>query len=396
MRSIQALRGSKHKVGVFALMFAAYMLLFLPGCQAPTGPQDAATGTGTVLLRIENLDTGRAIAPTVTLADFVDFSIVFTRGGVTVHGEWDRDDVTGAVTVEAELATGAPWALAVTAYLPGATPDAPNLPAASFAGSVTIVEGETTIAPIALTPIRGEGLYGTFSWSITFPDGVTSGSVSVRNPAGTTIVRTVPLPVDPVASPWAYAIPLPASDYFVLFTLNRGADAIATASQDLHVYRNMTSHFSWVFVDGDFHQPIPVESVTITGEGVEPGVAAGAFTLSMTVGDYVELGATVSPPLATDPTVIFAVYSGGEYVEWNAATRTLTAIDDGVVVITATAPTDNVTSTLTVTIDPVPEPAEVPFTWNFNAPAGPAGWPASIPTGTGTGAVYQNTTLDVA
>ncbi|MCL2191792.1 MAG: discoidin domain-containing protein [Treponema sp.] len=353
MRSLQALKGSKHKVSVFALMFAACMLLFLSGCQAPVGPQDTAVvGTGSVSLRVESPGMGRAIMPDTMLEDFVNFTITFP-GGVVEDLDWDYEvvDNVSSISINATLPVGT-WNLTITAYLPGEY-GSPYLPAARVViPNIVVVAGANTAVPSAvLLPIRGTSYSGTFSWDITFPSFVTGGYIHILTPAG---ADTEHVPVElptPVSSPWIDSIPLPASDYFVVFVLNAG-DRIATAAEDLHVYRNMESHFEFEFVDGDFALYVPVESVTITGNGVVPGAEPRQFVLPMTAGDSVVLAADVLPLDATfGSPVIWAVTTGDENVTWNGTT--LTAVRAGSATLTATAGrTPIVTSTLTVTVAP--------------------------------------------
>jgi len=341
MRSMQALRGSKHKAGIFALMFAACLLLFLPGCRAPFGPQD--TGTGSVSLRIEMLDMSRAIMPTTGLSDFGQITAVFTRNGhedvrATVEGV-GSPNVTATV---AGLAVG-PWTLTVTAYLAGETAG-DWLPAAETIENVEIVAGVNTIPPIVLEAIQGVG-YGTFSWNIVFPDIVDGGSIDVLHAVGAPYHRRFLL--NPLESPWVSGgEELLAGNYFVVITLNAGGD-VAVVLQALHVYRHMDSHFLFTFVDDDFEPYVPVQSVTIEGLGLT-GFAPNFELSLMAGGSGVTLTVVVYPSNATSQVPEWYIYSGDNYVYLDG--NILTALAAGEAVVTATV--GGVTSYLTVTVEP--------------------------------------------
>jgi len=346
-RSMQALRESKHKAGIIALVFSACLLLFLPGCRAPVGPRD--TDTGTVSLRIENLSMERAVMPDIGLAEFSTITAVFTRAGASVAATVIRP-VTGPVTAEATLPTGS-WTLTVTAYLPG---EGGNLPSAIFTGPVTVNPGSNNLGSINLAPMQGAGYKGTFSWDITFPDTVTGGRISVRDLDDLNLVIDYEDLPSPVESPWTGSISLYAGDYFVFFQLYTEDDT-AYAGMDLHVFRNMDSHFEFGFDETDFETYIPVISKSITGDGVV--VVDGEYTLSLTVGDYVELGVAITPYYATNAdNVLFVIYYGDERVE--LAGTTLTALDAGAAVVIAGVgrPASRVYTELTVTVE---EPAVI-------------------------------------
>jgi len=241
MRNMQALKGS---MGGFALMFAASLLLLLPGCRGPFGPQDTRPGTGTVSLTIGQLDMSRAIQPDIGLEDFDNFSIVFSRDGVSQSVNYVRSAEN--VTAQATLALGY-WDLTVNAYLGG-----------NVAATNTVevyVEAGFTGLNVDLLPIR-EDVEGTFTWRIDFPEG-TAGTVVVRyvNAAGeiaapvTGAGASIPSDADDY---WEGSLELYAGRYFAFFRLTHNALGVATLGKDLHIYGNMESRFTHDFAEAHF------------------------------------------------------------------------------------------------------------------------------------------------
>jgi len=108
MRNIQMMKGS---IGVSAIVFAAFFLLFLSGCQGPVGPQ--ADRSGTVSLTIGQLDMNRAIQPDTSLNDFTSFTAVFRRAA---YADVPVNFASGATTAQVELPQGE-WNLTVNAYI---------------------------------------------------------------------------------------------------------------------------------------------------------------------------------------------------------------------------------------------------------------------------------------
>ncbi|MCL2193465.1 MAG: hypothetical protein FWB78_08730 [Treponema sp.] len=250
MKSLQTLKSNGRMAGVFTLMFAAFLLLFLPGCQGPLGQQDESA-TGTVSLTIGS-GFGRAIMPDFgsdgyTLESFNAFSAVFTRGTQRIYGVVDGTTITAVLS-----AGGAPWTLTVTAYL-DADDDYPA--AQAILGGIVVNPGPNNdLGQIVLRPIlEGEG-EGTFSWEIAFPANVVSGAIVIT---GGDAPITVPLPATPV-SPWGDELPLDVGSYFMVVMLRNAEDLVASVAMDLHVFQNMESHFDFEFVPGNFFVPSEV------------------------------------------------------------------------------------------------------------------------------------------
>ena len=230
--------------GAFALIFAASLLLLLPGCQGPLTPGTTAQ-TGTVSLTIERQDMSRAINPEIGLSAFDDFEIRFSRAGATdvvLRGATDIDGIgTGTVSAQVELAI-ASWTVVVTAFISNA------VVARSAETTVTVAATGITPATVALVPLAAPGYTGLFTWAFTFPSNVTRVSVDVGGVGRSEDVLGT--------TSWVYQYPygmvLPAGDHFVIITLvNDDAEMVRIVS-DLHIYGNLTSHFTWVFIDADF------------------------------------------------------------------------------------------------------------------------------------------------
>jgi len=254
MRKQQAIKGS---IGVFALMFAASLLLLLPGCQGPLGLQGTDPDTGTVQLTLEMPPVGRAILPTITLADFDYFRLAFTPagGGTAIYGEWERN-AAGDIDGEVTLPEGT-WNLVVTAYLTWADYD--DSDKVLFSGppiSVEVSAGATvTIDPIELRPVPLIGVDGTFTWNVTFPGG--TATLTVRDLSNATVGTP------PIASGVGGSLSLPVGSYNVLVRVVDGGN-VAILGKPLHVlpYHLMPSHLDHEFEASHFR---PLVSDTLGG-----------------------------------------------------------------------------------------------------------------------------------
>jgi len=267
MRNMKALRGS---MGVFALVFAASLLLLLPGCQGPFGPQESEPGMGTVSLAIEKPALGRTIMPTIGLSDFVSFAYSFTHPGFPNDGV--SDTVSGGgdtVGISVTLPVADGWTFTVTAYLPG--PDGTPAPAARATGTVNVTADGITPVSAQLFPIpAADGDYGMFTWAITLADGieVTQGSLNVfyvdadTGDFGDSAISD-PIPFNLDGDSWTGSLELAPGTYFVDISLYDANDAVASVGMDLYVfaYQNMPSHFARHFLARHF-----------LGDGDDPGI----------------------------------------------------------------------------------------------------------------------------
>jgi len=234
MRNI---RQKAKPAGLFALMFAASLLLLLAGCQNPlTQGRQPDQATGSVLLTIGGGADARTIlpsAPPMANIDRLTVEVRQTEGGVVIDNEiWD-----GAGTLVLELTPGS-WHLTVLAEV--YYDDEYDLVARGTA-TVVVESDRNTAAPITLRPVGGG--YGTFAWEITLPADV---------PDVTAMMLIVDLD-DYIVKDWtALTIAagvargdytLEAGTYFVILKLTVGDEALQL-TEILRVYRNLTSLFS--------------------------------------------------------------------------------------------------------------------------------------------------------
>ena len=230
---------------VFALMFAASLLL-LSGCpMGPSGTERAGTGTGTVSLTVERLDMTRAITPEIDIDDFTNFRVVFSHATLTAPSP--RTGTLAEVTAgQVELPAGAGWTVTVHAYIDDDV-------AASGLNTFAVTAGDNTPVDVTLLPFTGATDQGTFEWALTLPDDVGTGVIIVTGEAPfLPVIRN--LPGVPVAGIWEDYIELHAGDYVVEIRLTNPQGWMAIIDMELHVYGNLTSHFEWTFVAGDFEE----------------------------------------------------------------------------------------------------------------------------------------------
>jgi len=261
MRNTQTIKGG---IGVFALAFAASLLLLLPGCQGPLGTDRAAPETGTVRLALEMPPVGRAILPTITLDDFEYFRLAFSSGTETYTATWGG---TTAGTVELPVGE---WYLVVTAYLA----DYDHNDAVLYSGSPISVEvtagAVTNVGDIELRPVpSADGDYGRFTWNITLPPDAT-GTMTVTSFDGVAADDSpVNLPADAVGY-----MDLPVGSHNVLIRLTAADGRLATLHKALYIleYDLLPSNFVHTFADTHFRHPfsgVLGNFITLSGAGFE-------------------------------------------------------------------------------------------------------------------------------
>jgi len=265
--------------GVFALMFAASLLLLLPGCQGPLRPDAEAEvdapGTGTVSLTVERLDLTRAIRPDIGLDDFDAFDVVFTRAGFDNVERLGLGADGGNLELNVELAVGE-WTVRVDALYGGAV-------AATGTADVDVEPGTITPTSVILRPLVGDADIGTFAWILRFPGNVTAGYIHIVGGA------SISLPGGYGATgEWAGEFDLPAGDeYRVIITLENPAGMVMV-DMNLHVFGNLTSSFEWDFVAGDFAEmggPALAAAITVA-QGILAGVSASEDGLGIPIGSF--------------------------------------------------------------------------------------------------------------
>ena len=151
------------------------------------------------------------------------------------------------------------------------------------------------------------------------------------------------------AGTYKYEVPdLGEGKYRVIFTNGSGAQTPGASQPGIEFSGKVSwdgSSSTVTAVNCNIQQPIPVESVTISGNGVSDG------KLSLKVGASAQLTATVKPDNATNKTV-----------SWDSSDNSVAKVSDGKVTalkagtanITATA--GDISSLITVTVADVPVP----------------------------------------
>jgi hypothetical protein len=264
--------------GKYIVLFTA--LLIMAGCKDIFPPPDTAGNSekGTLVLSIGK-GAGRTIMPSAWTDNFDRFELEFTAmtaGNSSFRLEWTT--AVGMVDLDAGI-----WKLTISAYFD----DGENsVKAAHKTETITVVSGKYVVYPIILEPVVSGT--GTFSWTITYPAGVTGASMVIipdtGNPPQTHLIeRGV-----------AASLTLGAGQYRVVFTLIKGEQE-AVFSEVLHVYQNMESEYTKTFTNSIF----PVGLLRTISEVIEYLEAA---TGGATVDDPVylpvelELGSVQSSP----------------------------------------------------------------------------------------------------
>jgi len=265
MIKFATLKGKRPKAaGVFSLMLAACLLLFLPGCQGPLDTRQDTARTGTLSVTVEGPpgSQARAILPDGNLvADFDRLIFAFEAGigNTAAFAPVERDGTLGPVTID-DIPVGS-WNLTVTAYL--YAPDDDDAEAdghvrkAIYRYDGLLITGNGLDSPsrsLKLNPLGGgEGL---FVWYLTpLPEAVTQFTVYIYDFEGWRagddyLYRFFGL---------GYAdsqVPLPTGTYWVVFRLAGGGGQALPVGMVLRIYRNMVSSF----IEGlDFEPATPVE-----------------------------------------------------------------------------------------------------------------------------------------
>ena len=151
------------------------------------------------------------------------------------------------------------------------------------------------------------------------------------------------------AGAYKYEVPdLGEGKYRVIFTNGSGAQTPGASQPGIEFSGKVSwdgSSSTVTAVNCNIQQPIPVESVTISGNGVSDG------RLSLKVGSSAQLTATVKPDNATNKTVS---WDNSDNSVAKVSDGKVTALKVGTTTITATA--GDISSSITVTVANVPVP----------------------------------------
>ena len=242
---------------LFPLLMATALIALMSGCLAGGVPDEYQPPSGHGYVRV-SLGSMRTILPdeAVALASLTHFKLEFTSTDVMINA---TDYYTSTIDrLKAEVGSPIPlpvgtYNLEVTGYK-GSISDSNATAEASY----TDIEIEDD-APFDLTIdlqgiISGAG-NGTFSWTIGLSNVVNLGTATmVISPAGDPTPTSTVLLMGMGARPNSTEN-LPVGYYDVLFTLTKNADGgnvVFTFKQILWVYKNLTSTFSFDFLDSYF------------------------------------------------------------------------------------------------------------------------------------------------
>lgn len=234
-----------------SLLVAALFIIFVYSCNnffAPPiqrkAPKDAAA-MGSFTLYVANAGmSDRTIMPDIVNGEFVQYKLIFT-------GPENKEvfrSYAGLSNEPIDLLVGT-YALEVFAYTSIENRDAvPHRPAAQGTHNhIVVVAGQTVAGSVNLEAYKvgiTAGGEGTFSWSIGFPA------------ASAARIDIMPFDTNLAAyGPYSYAdysVNLPAGYYRVIITLTQANMRTVVWRETLHVYQNMTSHYSHTFTDEHF------------------------------------------------------------------------------------------------------------------------------------------------
>jgi hypothetical protein len=296
-----------------ALFLGAIVLgLFLAGCDTGLSPSGdgapelkSGTGKGTVTLNVgleglSQTDLGAALTVKPSTLAGVTYQATFSGGPGTV------DPVTlvaGKNTVELDPGT---YGIRVRAYKVLGTEAAPGTAIADKSlSNVVVSKNADTNKAALLTPIPSSTLKGTFTYSITVPAGLGTGTLKIT---GTGVNETVDLNVADKTEfdSGEDGLELPAGIHQLSVTLTRGTGAAteyAGFSEVRHIYAGLVSALPpelSAFTNNDFSAQVgtPVElafAAPVTGEDPVRAISAAQYDGAI-VWTYEKQGTTYTVP----------------------------------------------------------------------------------------------------
>ena len=237
------------------LLFAICSLL-IASCPNPfnsgidRSPVDTLPpGMGSFSLTVSG--TSRTLMPaTPALSDFKYLELSFRVGSSVI--ETREIDYNGASSLPPVILDPGTYSLTVDAYKgPGKT----NLAARGELSEIEIIAGQNTSASVILKTLFGTGTgRGTFKWSITVPNYVSTGSMSIvpHNPTtGNSIENPFPIGTDHSASD---SHELNSGVYNVTFDLrSEDEDKTLKWREVVYIYLSLDTIFNINFTDEYFN-----------------------------------------------------------------------------------------------------------------------------------------------
>jgi len=232
------------------LLFAAALLL-LSGCRNVLQlqePPPSQVETGTLSLTINGQGRGRVIVPETPT--FVRYRLVFDRENAddsftAIYPDgFPNPYLTGSLDggFEITLPMGTTWSLNVFAYIRADDSEYSAHGLLSITMDSDSASGNIELGPIATG-------YGIFAWDITgIPDDVLDIFIRVYSSVDNIrVFETEASIIDGTISGSTTINYLAAGQYYVFLTA-RYEDGKTTVSEVMHVFRNMTSIWNWVFI----------------------------------------------------------------------------------------------------------------------------------------------------
>jgi hypothetical protein len=257
------------------------VVLWLTGCtdllKPPAAPRN---GGGIVEVRIGTPE-GRTLYP--VLDEFTKYALSFD--GPAAH---ENEVITGG-SADIELTLGQ-WTIIATAYTgTGAEEKA----AARGSATVTVSETESVPANITLGPITGGEEKGTFSYTITLPEGASAATLTLTNTETDPVVPGQPITLQ--AGETKGSLECDPGYYLMQVRFTHATGESAGLTEVVHIYPSLTT-------SAEFDLSRPFVAVTSIDFAQTEIIAGNDFSLA----------ATVRPSYATNKTIVWSVTGAGE------------------------------------------------------------------------------------
>lgn len=297
-------RNNIRKYSLLVFFIAQFLMIILPGCQNPFEPPVLETfpsGKGSFSLTINGVQTGRTILPT-GFENF-KFNLHFINLDDEIKSKHIEDQSYAGISGNRIYLYAGTYSLSVTAY------NGQILVATANLSSIVIWSGNNTPRVIALKAI--EDGYGTFSWTIDYPEG-TEGSMVISyfrgQSEGDPVYFEGVEPIEILGENFYRYIDnlrLSAGYYEVTLTLTKtnddGLPLHAVHNEILHIYNNLESHFDYTFYNSYFPNPITVTFDANGGSFASPPIVGDPITkkqANVAYGDFYYDFETPSAPMA--------------------------------------------------------------------------------------------------
>lgn len=276
----------KHFKQHFIFAALAAFAVLAASCIQPLNPSASAGGPGRVVLTASLGEAGpaRTILPKEP-PEFSSYKLTFKKVGETDITVSDASGLAGAGVMQ-ELAVG-DWTVVVEAsrkFKPTSGTETTYL-AAKGEKVVTVAAGVTTPVTVYLTPVPVDTAGandGIFTYTVTFPEGVTGMLILDKDLDAAAADKTEPLTASMTAP---VSIEVAPGYYYLTITLEKNdADGRLTAgaSEIVHIYSGLKPEAEYAFTKDDFFIPntapktlVITEITTGDMDGLKQMVAGG-------------------------------------------------------------------------------------------------------------------------